>query len=177
MRDPSVDGEELKARFLLNETMEEYRTRLAAACRSLRAAWESGQRYGFVVIAEAFRKLAPEARWLEVAVGFIEAEVAKWGGPRKPDVRMQELGYPVRGVPPGRFDLWLGAALGHAAVKCLVEGRTERMVGWTADTGIQEVDFASVVSGSRMTPAEKWVARPEWKRSFAVHSLLASRPW
>jgi 6-phosphofructokinase len=91
-------------------------------------------------------------------------------------VRSQELGYPVRGVVPSAFDVWLGATLGEAAVRCLVEGRSDVMVGWTQERGVCETPFQEVVGASNRPPAEKWSARPGWQRLLDLQRKLARPP-
>lgn len=162
----------LKDRFILNDTMDNFRAALAETAALLRGSFELGKRYGFVIVAEAFKKLAEQTSWLKEAVQFLESAVKRWPEEIRPTVREQELGYPVRGVAPTRFDVWLGSRMGDRAVQYIKEGMQEQMVTWTEHESFGHASFDEVVEATARTPVEKWQSRPMWQTDLATLELL-----
>lgn len=161
------------------------------------AAFAAGKRYGFVIQAEgldrAVRPTIEKMKSLSQSrvqhgslrsdpLPFLDASYTEswlnqrfsaWQEASRPAIRVQKLGYTVRGVLPSRFDVYLGAELGKAAVEKLIEGRTNEMVGWT-NKGIKVTDFDTAVEMSNRSPASVWKTRQEWKELSELHELLTS---
>jgi 6-phosphofructokinase len=107
---------------------------------------------------------------------YLTSEIKRWSQPNKPDVRVQELGYTVRGVPPSQFDVWLGARLGASAVQSLFKGKSNCMIGWEEKRGIVKTPFETVVKMSNRPPKEIWTDRPAWQEVFYLQQSLACPP-
>jgi 6-phosphofructokinase 1 len=164
-----------KDRVDLIRTESKLRKKAVEIAKLLEKSFRSGRRYGFVIVAEGIRKVEAELGTKRVKQ-YLEAEIKKWKGGNQPDVRIQELGYPIRGASPCSFDIWLGSELGSAAVDCLLNGKSEVMVGWKQEEGIVTTPFQVVVEQSRRPPTEMWQKRPEWKKLSEQQKLLAKPP-
>jgi len=168
---------------------------LSEIAEQLRLAFDSGKQYGFIIQAEGIDKVTstyvetqvPQPKSHVVADDttierlnanysrkFIEASVAEWNVERRPKIRAQELGHAVRGVLPSRFDIWLGAVLGAEAVKQLIEGKSEVMIGWT-DNHLVQMSFEEVVTLSNKSPSETWAVRASWQELNNLHENLSYR--
>lgn len=178
IRPGSTDSEPLKNRIMTVETVDNFRNRLQESANLLKEAFAVDKGYGFVIMGEGIRLLlADEHLDAEYIRRYLEAKVKLWPIADKPNVRAHIVGYPVRGVRPCRFDLWLGASLGAAAVQCLLDSsKTEVMVGWSEEQGIIETPFDDVVEKSKRPPQEIWQDRPKWKELLEMQEALACPP-
>jgi 6-phosphofructokinase 1 len=131
-------------------------------------SFAAGKKFGFVIQAEGLDKCTRPiieslagAEFLdsEYTVRKLKEKFATWPEGDRPEVRLQRLGYTVRGVLPNGFDVWLGATLGQAAVEKLMEGATNAMVGWSEGKGVVTTDFEVAVSMSNVSPAANLKAR------------------
>ena len=91
-------------------------------------------------------------------------------------MRVQELGYTVRGVQPVQFDVQLGARLGAESVLCILQGATNCMVGWREKEGIVKLPFNKVVPNSNRPPRQILEDRPKWKETLELQQALACPP-
>lgn len=161
---------------------------LGQVSKHLERVFSSDKQYAFVIVAEGIHKSTekavekqggPTAQHPYLNADYVvkhleELVLADWGGVYELDVRKQVLGYPVRGARPCRFDLWLGASLGRAAVERLLDQeKTEIMVGWDETRGIIETTFSDVVKHTNRTPAGLWAARAKWQQLWDLHKSLA----
>jgi 6-phosphofructokinase len=156
----------------------------------LRAAFIAGKHYGFVILAEGInlstkgvveKVYGDEASSKYLDANYVkellQSEIGAWDVSDPPEVRTQILGYPVRGVRPCRFDVWLGAVLGQAAVECLIDAReTNVMVGWEEGRGIVTNSYAEVIDLSNQPPKDVWANRTKWHSLLALQSSLTSPP-
>jgi len=160
--------------ILMKRSRDELTRRIDEIADRLRCTFEDRQRHALVVISEGIGKLIQRDReWVRER---LQENIDLWPKELQPDVRTQVLGYLVRGVPPGRFDLSLGIALGGAAVDALLEGLSHVMIGWSYKEGIQEIDFDEVVKKSAMLPSETLANRPRWKQLLRIHETMVSPP-
>ena len=165
---------------------------LDAVALNLRRAFEAGKRYGLIIQAEGLDKcthdLIAGGKGHEADAEFMVAEYtraylagrfAEWFGEDTHPVRVQRLGYAVRGVPPSRFDVWLGAASGKRAVELLLEGKSDLMVSWSEAEGITEIPIRDAVVKSRRAPNEVWAERKAWRTIAELQQLLTQplRSW
>ncbi len=161
------------------KTRDSFVKQLTEIVELLEAAFAANKRYGFVVLAEGVI-LATERRGRltsQQVKEYLTDAIAVWCHDYdKPDVREQKLGYTVRGARPSRFDVWLGAQLGTAAVQCLLEDKSKIMVGWMQDGSIEESGFDKVVKASNRPPREIWNDRPRWKEMLELQKALACPP-
>lgn len=166
----------------VNDTDDQLRKQLRETAKLLEGAFASSKRHGFVILAEGIRLLTrpnmqdPQQYMEQVVRPYLEDELKRWKIPDRPDVRSHVLGYPVRGVPPSSFDVWLGAKLGMAAVQCLLDGKTNVMVGWSEERGIMQTPFAEVLEKSKRSPNAKWLDRPKWRELLELQQALACPP-
>jgi 6-phosphofructokinase 1 len=164
-------------RVSLLKTADNFLTQVGRIAKGLEGDFKAGKRYGFVVLAEGIGQLTRGKLDGGYVRQLLESEIQCWTSPCRPDVRAHVLGYPVRGGPPCRFDIWLGAKLGAAAVECLMTpGKTDVMVGWSEENGILETPFDEVVEKSNRPPGEIWQDRPKWRDSLVLLQALACPP-
>jgi 6-phosphofructokinase len=133
-----------------------------------------------VIVSEGIRLLlsmpGDEFNAKEFIARYLKDAIDGWSHENKPDVRVQELGYPVRGADPCRFDMILGAELGSRAVTCLIAGKTEIMLGWSRQNGIVETGFGEVAALSNRPPGEIWADRQRWQELLELHEVLTRPP-
>jgi 6-phosphofructokinase 1 len=154
--------------------------------QGLRKAFETGKRYGLVIQAEGLDKCTNELVTAQTSsaspIPFMNAEYTRdflakrfdeWFGKNSPPVRVQKLGYAVRGVSPSRFDVWLGAASGKRAVELLLDGRSDLMVGWSETEGITEIPISEAVDKSNRPPKEIWSERESWRNIAELQRMLS----
>lgn len=165
-----------KGRIDRRKTTKNLHSELDEAAKTLEAAFALGKRYAFVILAEGIGQLTNGELNAKYVRGYLEDCIQDWTIDSLPDVREHVLGYPVRGVPPSRFDIWLGAELGAEAVRCLIEEKSGLMVGWTEEAGVIETPFAEVVAKSNRPPKEKWPDRPKWQRLLELQRVIACPP-
>jgi len=171
-----TDAGSLKDQIMVVETEDNFRKRLAKTAALLHDAFDAGKRYGFVVLSEGERLLTNERLDAKYVQQYLEDKIKRWPRTNRPDVRAHVLGYPVRGCPPCRFDIWLGARLGAAAVQCLLEDKTDVMVGWSEEEGIIDTPFDEVIKKSSRSPQEMWNDRPKWQELLELQEALACPP-
>lgn len=157
-------------------TEDSLRKKLEQIAVLLEAAFAAGKQYGFIVLAEGIGQLTSGRLNGEYVRVYLEDRIRHWSSCARPDVRAHVLGYPVRGVAPDRFDVWLGARLGSAAVQCLLAGKTNVMVGWSEERGIIETSFDEVIAKSNCPPKEIWQDRPKWQELLELQEALACPP-
>ncbi|MCP4601098.1 MAG: ATP-dependent 6-phosphofructokinase [Proteobacteria bacterium] len=161
-------------RLNVNKTNEQVSIRLKEAANLLEKTFAAGKKYGFVVLGEGIKLLIKDRL---NARKYLEDEIKRWSSTFKhPDVREHILGYPVRGGPPCRFDIWLGARLGAEAVQGILGGKTKVMVGWSEEDGIVETPIDEVVDKSKRSPQEIWKDRPKWQELLEMQEALACPP-
>ena len=170
------DSSSWKDRIMLAETAEAVLRELKEIALVLEGAFAAGKRYGFVIVAEGVRKLTAEGARGEYIRTILENQIKQWTSLAHPDVRDQIMGYPARGAAPCRFDIWLGARLGMAAVDGILSGDTDLMVGWSENGGIIKTHFDEVVKKSNRAPKEIWNDRPNWQELFEMQCALAHSP-
>jgi 6-phosphofructokinase 1 len=171
------DSRPWKERVHQLDTRRRYLEEIKRIGESLEAAFAAGKRYGFVVLAEGIGQLTGDELNGAYVRRLLEDQIKNWGVRSRPEVREHILGYPVRGGPPCRFDIWLGAKLGAAAVESLLEpGKTDLMVGWSDQDGIVETPFDQVVAKSNRPPQEVWQDRPKWREALELLEALACPP-
>lgn len=163
-------------RVKLIETEDHFRERLDEVASVLEAAFSAGKQYGFVVVGEGIGQLTDDLLNRHYVRRYLEDRIKRWSVADPPDVRAHILGYPVRGVPPCRFDIWLGTAMGAEAVQCLLTGRSNVMVGWSEHKGITCKGLTKAVKRSNRPPHETWLDRPEWHELLELQEALASPP-
>lgn len=166
----------LKERVNFIKTKATYDAHLAKVARFLEDVFAAKKRYGFVVVAEGIRLLTERDLGGKYVENYLTHAIKDWSHLNKPDVRLQELGYTVRGVPPIQFDVQLGASLGAQSVLCILNGETNCMVGWKEDEGIVSTPFADVVSHSKLLPREILAERPKWQAALELQQALACPP-
>jgi 6-phosphofructokinase len=172
-----VDIQQTKA--ALDDTLENI-------AQGLRKAFETGKRYGLVIQAEGLDKCTNELVTdqassaspmpfmnAEYTRDFLEKRFDNWFDKKSHPVRVQKLGYAVRGVLPSRFDVWLGAVSGKRAVELLLEGKSDLMVGWSETDGIMEIPISEVVSKSNRPPKEIWSERESWQNIAELQRMLS----
>jgi 6-phosphofructokinase 1 len=162
----------------INKTEKMYLSQLEKIAEHLEAVFATKKRYGFVVVAEGIKLLTKSQKKLDAhyVAQYLTAAITGWSQPNKPDVRVQELGYSVRGVPPTQFDVHLGALLGAESVLCILRGETNYMVGWKECEGIVRTSFDEVVMKSNRPPKQILDDRPKWKETLELHQALACAP-
>jgi 6-phosphofructokinase 1 len=165
-----------EARVKLNNTEDRFRARLNEVADVLEAVFAVGKQYGFVVLSEGIGQLTGALLDRHYVRRYLEDRVKHWPLADRPGVREHILGHPVRGVAPCRFDIWLGAALGAGAVRCLLKGRQGVVVGWSEHKGITTRSLGYVVRRSNRPPADRWQDRPRWHEWLELQQALASPP-
>lgn len=162
----------------INRTKTEsfFRERLDEIAERLEHERKTGKLYGFIVLAEGIGQLTEGRLNGEYVRKYLEDKMEDWQPDPKPDIRAHVLGYPVRGVPPCQFDLWLGATMGAEAVLRLLDSKTDIMLGWTEEQGIIETAIDDVVAKSNRPPQEIWQDRPKWQRMLKMQEMLACPP-
>jgi 6-phosphofructokinase 1 len=166
----------VKGRVDLAKTLAEFPTLVTKIARRLELAFAAGKRNGFVILSEGVRLLTNRDMAKE-AEELLNNEIKQWPeSVTHPDVRVQVLGHPVRGVPPSRHDVWLGSTLGDAAVQALLGGKSEIMLGWSEEKGVIETPFDAVVRESNKAPADIWKDRPKWRQMRELLDKLATTP-
>lgn len=189
IRPGTTNTEPLKNRVMAVETEDKFRDYLKKITNTLKKAFSMGKGYGFVIMAEGIRLLTENHPLdIEYIRKFMEDNIENWPISDKPGVRAHVVGYPVRGVPPSRYDLWLGAKLGAASVQCLLEGKTNVMVGFAEgcnydtagklvrEPGVIETPFKEVLEKSNRPPHEICADRPSWQELLEMHEALACPP-
>ena len=185
--EPAVESQDWKSCIDASTTVTNAKKVVSEIADQLRRAFDLGKRYGFIILAEgvdlstrptiASQQLETEflnGSYLKI---LLEQEIRSWNSDNKPDVRVQSLGYPVRGVRPCSFDVWLGAALGEAAVRFLIEeNKSNIMVGWSEENGIVTTDFEDVITKSNVAPSAIWKKRPKWRERLRMHQALSQPP-
>lgn len=172
----NTPGVAVKDRVDIIGTENTCRAHLANVAEFLEAVFAARKRYGFVVVAEGIKLLTGKRLNGKYVEDYLALAIEKWSHANKPDVRLQELGYTVRGVPPVQFDVQLGAALGAHGVLTILRGQTNCMVGWEEGKGIIKTSFDEVVSKSNLPPKEILNTRPKWQEAIALQQALASPP-
>ena len=165
-----------KTRVKSVETQQNVLRQLQKIAALLDGAFTAGKRFGFVVLAEGVRKSAGSNITPDTIRKDLEDLIRQWDQHKHPDVRAQELGYPVRGVSPNGFDIWLGARLGRSAVDALLNNKTNVMVGWSEEKGLIETPFDEVATKSNRAPKEIWQDRPKWREMLEMQETLACPP-
>jgi 6-phosphofructokinase 1 len=175
---PSSTGSELlRKRIMVEATEDNFRKRLKEGANLLKEAFAIGKGYGFVVMSEGIRLLLADSSLdAERVRRYLEDDIKSWPQDDPPDVRAHVVGYSVRGVRPCRFDLWLGARLGTAAIQCFLEGKSEVMVGWSEEQGIIETPFDEVIEKSNRPPQEIWHDRPKWQELLEMQEAMTCPP-
>jgi 6-phosphofructokinase 1 len=152
---------------------------------NLRSAFEAGKRFGLIIQAEGLDKCTHDLVQTEAGEqtdqcmtatytrNYLATRFDEWFGEGVHPVRVQTLGYAVRGVVPSRFDVWLAATLGKRAVELLLEGKSGLMVGWSGTDGIKEVPIGDVVDKSGHAPADVWKQRESWRQIADLQQILA----
>lgn len=167
-------------RIAANETETRLRKQLETIADRLERSFSSGKRHALVIVSEGIRlllsKSGDEFNAMEYIARYLKDAIESWSHDNKPDVRVQELGYPVRGANPCRFDMILGAELGAKAVSCLIEGKTQIMLGWSRDSGVVETSFTDVMALSNRPPGEVWSGRLRWQELLELHDILTCPP-
>ena len=157
-------------------TEDNLRRELDKTAKLLELVFARGKRYGFVILAEGIGQLTHGELDSDYVRRYLEDRIKDWTHPNRPDVRAHVLGYPVRGASPSRYDIWLGATLGAAAVQCLLDGKSDVMVGWSDGSGVIETPFAEVIAKSNRPPGEIWTERPQWQELLRLQRELARPP-
>jgi 6-phosphofructokinase 1 len=165
-----------EARVKHDETEVRFQARLDEVADVLEAAFAAGKQYGFVVLSEGIGQLTGALLDRHYARRHLEERIKQWSTPNRPEVREHILGHPVRGVSPCHFDVWLGAALGAEAVRCLLLSEQNVMVGWSEREGIITRRLGYVVRRSNRPPGAKWRDRPKWQEWLELQQALASPP-
>jgi len=156
-------------------TLEDFLQQLETVAERLRAGFAAGNRHGFVILAEGLRLLTGDD--IPTRAETLLANLTRrWPEKYRADVRSQTLGYTVRGVPPTREDIRLGAMLGASAVGTMLGGRGNVMLGWKDGAGVVETPFDTVCSESAKAPRELLAARPGWKELLQLQRDLAEPP-
>jgi 6-phosphofructokinase 1 len=175
-------------RVNLNETTTKLLTRIKEIGDLLKMVFANGKRYGFVVLSEGIKLLTKEKLDVKKVLEHMEDEIKRWGVTDRPDVRVHVMGHVVRGVPPCRYDIWLGTTLATAAVRYLLNGKTKVMVGWSEQgeynpagniiirPGVITTSFDDVLAKSNRSPQEIWQDRPKWQELLEMHEALACPP-
>lgn len=166
----------LKDRVSRRKTEDNLRSQLDQIASTLEAVFATGKRYGFVILAEGIGQLTKDRLNGKYVRDYLEDCIQDWDSSTRPDVRDHVLGHPVRGVPPSRFDVWLGSELGAAAVQCILQGKTEVMVGWSEKKGIIDTPFREVIAKSNLPPKDKWQDRPKWHQLLELQQATACPP-
>ncbi|HVR37809.1 MAG TPA: ATP-dependent 6-phosphofructokinase [Thermoanaerobaculia bacterium] len=143
----------------------------------LEQTFSSGKRHAFVLVSEGIRLLATEDKHeyvnLDEITRALRGHVNDWTITSKAEVRSQTIGYPMRGAPPSRSDIHLGTTLGEAAVRALVKGDSNVMLGWSEKGGkIDGMKFDEVVSRSNRAPEVKFADRKDWQKTVKLQRAL-----
>lgn len=178
-------GKSWKDKVDVVQTRQNLHEHLDGIAASLRSAFNAGKRYGLIIQAEGLDKCTHDmikAEKGEQSDQFLTAEYTRnylarqfdeWFGKDAHPVRIQKLGYAVRGVAPSRFDVWLGSALGKRAVELLLEDKSDLMVGWSGADDVKEVPIGEVVDKSGHAPAVVWEQRESWRKLADLQRSLA----
>lgn len=143
----------------------------------LEQTFASGRRHAFVLVSEGIRLLATdkdkhEYVTLDDITRTLREHIDEWKLTSKAEVRSQVIGYPMRGASPSRFDIHLGTTLGAEAVRTLLEGKSELMLGWSEKGTIQKTKFDDVIERSNRSPAVKYKERKEWRKTVELQRQL-----
>ncbi len=161
-----------KGRVNIRKTVKNCESYLREIGRMLYKSFASGKRSGFIVVSEAIEILTEGELDMKKMRKYLEDEIERWKLPNRPDVRTYDLGHAVRGVSPIDLDVWLGARLGAAAMHCLLDGKTNVMVGRIEERGVVDTPFEEVVRVSDRSPADVWRDRPKWRELHDLHEAL-----
>ncbi|MCP4692211.1 MAG: ATP-dependent 6-phosphofructokinase [Desulfobacterales bacterium] len=159
-------------RVNIRDTVNNGLAHLGEIGRILQKTFASGKRSGFIVVSEAIEILSEGDLDMAKMRKRLEDEIERWKLPNRPDVRIYDLGHAVRGVAPCDLDVWLATRLGAAAVHCLLDGKTNVMVGRIEERGIVDTPFEEVIRMSNRSPAEVWTDRPKWRELYDLHEAL-----
>jgi 6-phosphofructokinase 1 len=163
-----------ESNWLLQVNYTETRRRVEDEIRDIAARLErifaTGKRHAFVLVAEGLRKLTTTSeRYEHVNLDWITRAlrdcIESWTLTPKAEVRSQVIGYPMRGAPPSRFDIHLGTILGEEAVRCLLSGKSELMIGVSEKGKPKAISFDKVLELSSRSPAAQYKQREHWKRT------------
>jgi 6-phosphofructokinase 1 len=188
--DPEADEGELESwqeRVSYERTQRRLDDQLDQLSKHIQRVFAADKQYAFIIVAEgvhkATEKIVKKQGGPTEAKPYLDADYVvrklealilnDWGADYRLDIRKQSLGYPVRGALPCRFDLWLGAILGRAAVERLLDEKTSIMVGYQYHGRIVETAYAEVIHESDKAPGEIWSERPRWRESFELFGSLA----
>jgi|GEM_PF-584252 len=185
-----------KDRVDVQKTKGRLNSYLDRISQQLETTFAAGKEYALIVQAEGLYKITEpliekmraggndeaysdndrfdslDAKYVRAA---LEMRVKQWKKTKPPAaVRVQPLGYTVRGAWPSRLDIWLGAALGEAAINSILEGKTNTMIGWTERDGITITDFDQVVRESNRPPMEIWSMKPAWQSLLETQRSLSA---
>jgi len=145
--------------------------------RKLEQTFASGKRHAFVLFSEGIRLLATDKEnheyvKLEDIARTLRQRIGEWKLTPEAEVRSQVIGYPMRGASPSRFDIHLGTTLGSEAVRMLLDGKSELMLGWSDKGAIQKTSFDTVVERSNRSPVTKYKDRRDWRRTVELQRRL-----
>jgi 6-phosphofructokinase 1 len=159
------------------ESEDKLRLQLREMADQLEQIFKAGKEYGFVIMSEGIRLLTDNTLNAEYVQNYLRERIKDWAIPDKPDVRVHIVGYPIRGVAPSRFDVWLGVKMGETAVKLLSEKTNQVMVGWSdKEQSFKSVPFDEVIRLSNCTPQDAWKTKEKWQDLLSVHSCLNCPP-
>lgn len=117
----------------------EVRFDLNEICGQLKQSAQSGKAHSIILVAEG---LYGDPKEVEKSSGFIVGDyIRKQTGC---DTRITVLGHIQRGGTPSFFDRKLGTLMGAKAVDLLIEGATEKMVGFT-NNQIQVFEISTAI--------------------------------
>jgi 6-phosphofructokinase 1 len=170
------DAYQWQTRVNIDKTTATFLARLESIALRLETGFAAGDRHSFVLISEGIAQLTGGLLNGPYVRRYLEERIRQWTGPHRPEVRTHILGFPVRGVPPGRFDIWLGARLGTAAVKAIVAGKNAIMIGCAQDQQLCETPFAAVIEKCGRPPTESDQEPPTWVKQHPELKELLTRP-
>lgn len=171
------DAQQWQTRVNIDKTTANFLTRLEEIAIRLENGFAAGDRHSFVLLSEGIAQLTGGLLNGAYVRRYLEERIRQWTHQQRPEVRTHIVGFPVRGVPPGRADIWLGAQLGMAAVQALVAGKSNLLIGRAEDQQLCETPFAAVIEKCCRPPMEIWQERPTWVQQLPeLHDLLTRPP-
>jgi 6-phosphofructokinase 1 len=170
------DAHQWQSRVNIDKTTANFLTQLEEIATRLENGFAAGDRHSFVLLSEGIGQLTSGLLNGTYVRRYLEDRIRQWSGPHRPEVRTHVLGFPVRGVPPGRFDIWLGAQLGTAAVQALVAGQNNLLIGHSEDQQLCTMPLAAVIEKCGRPPMEIWQERPTWVKQLPEQQELLTRP-
>jgi 6-phosphofructokinase len=156
----------------LQNLLEAAATRILEHCK-----W--GKDSGFIVVGEGI-SLLTENRSVHLNGQYIcqhlEDRIKSWDLPNPPDVRAHIVGFPIRGMPPSNYDVWLGVLFGREAVKNLMQegqNRENVLLGWS-DQAQQVIStpYQKVIDMSERPPSEIWNDRERWRQILEEYEAV-----